>query len=65
MITNADIAKLAKVLATKEDIKALDERLTRVEETVSSSSTVLDGLVKDVKYLKDENLVLKHHLKLL
>ncbi len=65
MITNSDIAKLAKVLATKEDIRGLDERLTRVEDTVTTITTTLDAVVKDVRDIKHENLAIKHHIKLL
>jgi hypothetical protein len=65
MITNADIAKLAKVLAAKEDISAINERLTNVERIVGSHTVTLDALAKDVKDIKQDNKDIKHHLKLI
>lgn len=65
MITNADIIKLAKVLATKEDINRLDLRLDKVENTLDAHTIAIDGLVRDVAEIKLENRVIKPHLKLI
>jgi hypothetical protein len=65
MITNADIVKLAKVLATKEDIRDLSERVDKVEVSLNSLTITVDGLVRKVDKIDLENTAIKHHLKLI
>lgn len=61
MITNADIIKLAKVLATKEDIRDLSERVGKMEVSINSLTTSVDGLTKKVTNIEAENIAIKHH----
>lgn len=49
MLTNKDIDKLLAVLATKQDVQELDERLARVEDTLSKVLTALDRLAKAIE----------------
>jgi hypothetical protein len=65
MITNKDIEKLAKVLATKEDIKELKDDIAKIDITLESHTTILDGLSKKTDKIDSENTLIKHHLRLL
>lgn len=64
MITTSDIKRITAyqlevfkdVFMTKEDGKRLEERIDKVQTTV-------DGLVKDVKDLKDDKTVTNYRMK--
>jgi phage-related tail protein len=54
MLTNEDIVKLSAVLATKEDIRGLEERVSKLEESHQRLITSVDKLAKAVKDLQIE-----------
>ena len=62
MLTSKDIDKLLSVLATKQDIQKLDERLTRVEDTLGRVLTALDRLAKAFEDLHAEYAAVKVQL---
>jgi phage shock protein A len=64
MITNNDIEKLAKVLATKDDVSDLHNNIEAIQTSVNSLTTSVDGLAKTVGDLKTENTAIKHKLNL-
>jgi wobble nucleotide-excising tRNase len=49
MITDKDIQKLSKVLATKEDINELAADIVRVEERVEKIEEKVDGIERTMK----------------
>lgn len=65
MITNSDIIKLAKVFVTKEDLVDIRDDIRNIKTSVNSLTTAVDSLAKDVSEIKTENMVIKHHLKLI
>jgi archaellum component FlaC len=60
MLTNEDIIKLSEVLATKEDIKGLDERITKLELSMQSLTTAVDNLTSAVNKLTEEYKAIIH-----
>lgn len=65
MITNADIIKLAKVLATKQDIIELRTEMSDMKNSINSLTTTVDGLAKKVDKLETETLTIKHRIGLI
>jgi hypothetical protein len=59
MLTPKDIIKLSKVLATKEDINELKTTVTKISETVNSSTASTDNLAKKVDTTSTENIIIK------
>lgn len=52
MLTNADIARIVSVVATKEDIRHLDERISSLEENLNrfvTASEKFTGAFQDLK----------------
>ena len=49
MLTNKDIDKLLKVLATKEDIRQLQERAVNLEVSQQKLLTAMDRLAKAIE----------------
>lgn len=62
MITNQDILKLAKVLATKEDIRELDERLCKVEHQLNFHTIAIDKLTLKVGNVEQEQKITNYRL---
>jgi predicted nucleic acid-binding Zn-ribbon protein len=60
MLTNEDIVKLSEVLATKEDIKGLSDRIDRIEKSLESLVTSVDNLAKAVNNLHIEYQAMLH-----
>lgn len=63
MLSNNDIAKLAKVLATKEDIAEINDRLDHHDRLFDSMLTTLDSLVRSVSRLNIEHYFISHILE--
>ena len=59
MLKPQDIQKLTEVLATKEDIKALDERVSHLEETQDRILSILDNLTKRVEDMHAEYVAVR------
>jgi len=52
MLTNADIAKIVAVVATKEDVKRIEERLSSLEENLNrfvTASEKFTGAFEDLR----------------
>jgi len=62
MLTNKDIDKLIKVFATKEDIRAIHERLNRMDATLQGLLTGVDKLVKAFDELSREYAAMSEQL---
>jgi hypothetical protein len=56
MISNKDLAKLAAVLATKEDIKDIHESLDSLNESTRALTTIADNLAKTTNNLKQDHI---------
>lgn len=54
MLTDQDIKKLSEVLATKEDIRDLQEQIDTLKESVQALTVAVDGLTKAIKDLTAE-----------
>ena len=63
MLEDQDIERLvsrfSSVFATKNDIQEINERLEKLEISVSGLITAVDGLVSRVEMLNQEYLVLR------
>jgi regulator of replication initiation timing len=59
MLTNEDIIKLSEVLATKEDIKDLGERVDKIEKTLESLLTSVDKLASNLQKYMEEQIIMK------
>jgi hypothetical protein len=59
MLEPQDIQKLMEVLATKDDIRNINERLDSLEERVGGLSNAIDSIVARFDVLHKEYLVLK------
>ena len=59
MLEPQDIQKLMEVLATKEDIRELKDRVSALEESQKQIITILDKMSARLEMLHQEYLVLK------
>lgn len=62
MLTDQDISKLAAVLATKQDIVELTDRIVKLEESVNALTTSIDGLIGELKKLRTEYSAMSNKL---
>ena len=65
MLTNEDIIKLSKVLATNEDIKDVKSDIVRLENKVDKLQTSVDNLGKMVKTFQEEHIIMRKRLETL
>lgn len=63
MLDVNDIQKLTKVLATKEDVSILIERMDEHEKSFGKMLDILDGLVKRVEDMHAEYVAVKMSLE--
>ena len=54
MLTNADIARLVSVVATKEDVKHLEGRIDAIDEKFDRQLVLLDKLIGRVEDMRIE-----------
>ena len=54
MLTDEDIAKIAGIVATKEDVEELKENVAGLRESVQALTISVDRLVKSVDDLRKE-----------
>ncbi len=57
MLTNNDLLKLKKLLATKQDLKKIEQRLGNLETTSASKKdtvTFKDEILHEIKGLREE-----------
>ena len=54
MLTNADIAKIIAVVATKDDLKRLEHRFDALEGTLNQLTTAIQKLAGNVEDLRLE-----------
>jgi hypothetical protein len=62
MLTNQDIDKLTSLLATKQDIRDLDARTSRLEDLVQGLVLSQDSLAKEVHEMRLEYVGLTHQI---
>lgn len=58
MITNKDIAKLASILVTKDDLSETNARIDRVEVSIDALTTIVDNLAKITIDIRNDHKML-------